>query len=64
MWNKIEKIMNHEGLTQRQLAIRMGVSPGILTELKKSRIKKPSFELMCKFADALGVSLDDFRKEI
>lgn len=64
MWDEIEKIMNYQELTQRQLALKMNVSPGILTELKKGRIKKPSFELMCKFADALNVSLDDFRKKV
>lgn len=41
----------------------MQVSPGTLTELKKGRIKKPSFDLMCKFADALGVSLDELREK-
>lgn len=34
---------------------------GIITDLKKGRIKAPSFQLMVKIADALGVSLDIFR---
>jgi hypothetical protein len=29
---------------------------------KRGKIKKPSFELMEKIADALRVSMDDFRK--
>ena len=61
MWKQIESIMQLNNINQRQLAKKMQVSPGTLTELKKGRIKKPSFELMCKFSDALGVSLDEFR---
>lgn len=63
MWNQIESIMQLNNINQRQLAKKMQVSPGTLTELKKGRIKKPSFDLMCKFADALDVSLDEFRKK-
>ncbi|AUX11448.1 XRE family transcriptional regulator [Latilactobacillus sakei] len=61
MWNKIEQLMIKQGLNQNTLARRMSISTSTLTELKMNRIKKPSFELMCKFADALGVSLDDLR---
>lgn len=61
MWNKIEQLMIKQGLNQNTLAKRMSISTSTLTELKMDRIKKPSFELMCKFADALGVSLDELR---
>ncbi|UTB76398.1 transcriptional regulator [Latilactobacillus curvatus] len=63
MWKQIENIMQLNNMNQRQLAKKMQVSPGTLTELKKGRIKKPSFDLMCKFADALGVSLDELREK-
>lgn len=63
MWNQIESIMQLNNINQRQLAKKMQVSPGTLTELKKGRIKKPSFDLMCKFADALGVSLEELREK-
>ncbi|EGO5154506.1 helix-turn-helix transcriptional regulator [Enterococcus faecalis] len=61
MWSKIEKIMIERGMNQNQLAKNMGVRNGIITDLKKGRIKVPSFQLMVKIADALGVSLDVFR---
>lgn len=63
MWNIIEKILKEKGLNQEQLAKRMKVHSGTVSDLKKGRIKKPSFELMCKIADALEVSLDVFRKK-
>lgn len=61
MWNRIEQLMIKQGLNQNTLAKRMSISTSTLTELKMGRIKKPSFELMCKVADALGVSLDNLR---
>ena len=41
----------------------MKVHGSVITELKKGRIKKPSFELACKLADALGISVDDLRDD-
>ena len=63
MWNIIGKILKEKGLNQEQLAKRMKVHSGTVSDLKKSRIKKPSFELMCKTADALEISLDVFREK-
>ena len=63
MWNIIGKILKEKGLNQEQLAKRMKVHSGTVSDLKKGRIKKPSFELMCKIADALEVSLDVFREK-
>ena len=63
MWETIEKILKEKNLTQEQLAKRMKVHSGPVSDLKHGRIKKPGFELMCKIADALEVSLDVFRKE-
>ena len=48
-----------------QLATKMGLSKNNRTMyyLRDGKIKKPSFELICKIADALDVSLDYFRKD-
>ena len=62
MWPIIEKILQEKGLNQEQLSKRMHVHSSTISDLKHGRIKKPSFELMCKIADALEVSLDVFRK--
>lgn len=61
MWEIIHKMLIEKNMNQEQLAKRMGVHSGTVTDLKKGRIKKPSFELMCKIADALDVSLEVFR---
>ena len=63
MWPIIEKILHEKGLNQEQLAKRMHVHSSTISDLKHGRIKKPSFELMCKIADALEVSLDVFREK-
>jgi transcriptional regulator with XRE-family HTH domain len=63
MWDTIEKILKEKNLNQEQLSKRMKVHSGTISDLKKGRIKRPSFELMCKIADALEVSLDVFREE-
>lgn len=61
MWSKIEKLLQEREMNQNQLAKKMGVRNGIITDLKKGRIKEPSFQLMVKIAEALGVSLDVFK---
>lgn len=61
MWTIIEQMMKDQGMNQEQLAKRMGVHSGVISDFKLGHIKKPSFELMCKFADALDVNLDDLR---
>lgn len=63
MWELINQQMLQKGITQYELAKKMGVYNSVISELKLGRIKKPSFELMCKIADALEVSLDVFRNK-
>lgn len=61
LWKKIEDLMKNKNHTQMSLAKKMGISQSVLAELKRGNIKKPSFELMCKIAEALEVSLDEFK---
>lgn len=63
LWLKINSIMKKQKISQAGLARRMGVGNSTISEFKRGNIKKPSFELMCKIADALDVSLDVFREE-
>lgn len=63
MWNKVEKLLKEKQINQAELSRRMNLHTSTITDLKKGRIKKPSFELACKIADALDVSLDDLRKD-
>ena len=62
MWKKIELELRKREMTIYQLTKLMGVSMSVMYEFKKGNIKKPSFELMEKIADALNVSMDVFRK--
>lgn len=62
MWLKVKKLMEERDLNQNQLAKKAGVYNTVISALKNGKIKKPSFELACKLADALEVSLDEFRE--
>lgn len=48
------------GLSQRQLALRLGVGENYVSRLAAGR-GTPSWETACRIADAAGVSLDAFR---
>lgn len=61
IWNKIQKLLDKRNMTIWKLGKTMNVSDSVLRNLRDGKIKKPSFELMCKIADALNVSLDYFR---
>lgn len=63
IWNKIQRLLDKRNMTVWKLGKTMDVSDSVLRNLRDGKIKKPSFELMCKIADALDVSLDYFRKE-
>lgn len=63
IWNKIQKILDKKNMTVWRLGKTMDVSDSVLRNLRDGKIKKPSFELICKIADALDVSLDYFRKD-
>lgn len=61
MWEKVEKILGDKKINQESLAKKAGIRSGVISDLKMGRIKKPSFELACKLADALEVSVDNLR---
>ncbi|MCV3330421.1 helix-turn-helix domain-containing protein [Pediococcus pentosaceus] len=62
MWEKVQKILTDRNMTINQLSNLMGYTRNsTLYSFKNRKIKKPSFELMEKIADALDVSMDEFR---
>ena len=63
IWNKIQRLLDKRNMTVWKLGKTMDVSDSVLRNLRDGKIKKPSFELICKIADALDVSLDYFRKD-
>lgn len=64
MWNTIDKFLKRKKINQEQLANLMCVRSSSLSDLKHGRIINPSFELMCKIVDGLGITLDEFRNEL
>ncbi|HFI0336274.1 TPA: helix-turn-helix domain-containing protein [Streptococcus suis] len=62
MWEKIEELANIRGLTIYALAKKAGLNYPMLAELKSGRKKDMMFSNVVKIADALDVSLDEFRK--
>lgn len=61
MRNKIEKILNDRNLNMNQLAKISGINKSHFSDLKSGKIKNLSWTNMVKLADALNVSLDEFR---
>ncbi|WP_415379977.1 helix-turn-helix domain-containing protein [Pediococcus pentosaceus] len=63
MWNKIQRILDEKGITANKLSKLAGFkNNSTIFALKLGQSKKPSFELMERIADALDVSLDEFRE--
>lgn len=63
MWDKIEQQLKSKDWSMYRLAKESGVHPSNFSNLKAGRLKEMSWTNMCKIADALEVSLDEFRKE-
>lgn len=61
MWDKIEKQLKIKGWSMYRLAKESGVHQSNFSNLKAGRLKEMSWTNMCKLADALEVSLDEFR---
>ena len=60
MWKKLNHILIEKGMTKRELAEKAGISQNTIQNIRNSKI---SFRNMVKIADALDVSLDEFRKD-
>lgn len=62
MWNKVEKILKKKRLTTYRLS-KMTKIPKTTIDNYHYGNSKMSFENACKIADALGVSLDELRRD-
>ncbi|WP_040468564.1 helix-turn-helix domain-containing protein [Limosilactobacillus gastricus] len=58
-WTNVQKIISKRKITIAELARLSRVNENTLRNYKKGH--EPTFGNMVKIADALGVSLDDFR---
>ncbi|MGY0172581.1 helix-turn-helix domain-containing protein [Lactococcus petauri] len=61
MWNKIKQELDKQGITEYRLAKMTGISPQQLHQMKKRNTKNPKWLTVVKIAEALGVSLDEFK---
>ena len=60
MWKKLNHILIEKEMTKKELAKKAGISKNTIQNIRNSKI---SFRNMVKIADALDVSLDEFRKD-
>ena len=61
MWEKIEQQLKLRDWSMYRLAKESGIHQSNFSNLKAGRLKEMSWTNMCKLADALEVSLDEFR---
>lgn len=61
MREQLNRIMRERNLNGNQLSKMAGVNRSFFSDLKSGKVKYLSWPNMCKIADALEVSLDDFR---
>ena len=60
IWKKLNHILIEKGMTKKELAEKAGISQNTIQNIRNSKI---SFRNMVKIADALDVSLDEFRND-
>ena len=61
MWEQLNRIMQERNLNGNKLSKMAGVNRSFFSDLKSGKVKCLSWPNMCKIADALEVSLDEFR---
>ena len=60
---RINERLKEKEMTEYRLAKKINVSTGHMTNLMTGNIKDPRFELVCKIADALEITVDELRKK-
>jgi transcriptional regulator with XRE-family HTH domain len=61
LWSVIKKKLNDKNMSEYELAKRTGITQQSLSQMKRRDSKNPRWLTMVKIADALGISLDEFR---
>lgn len=61
LWKQIEKQLIHQKLSVYRLALKAGIDPAMVYRLRDGKAKDLYHGTVVKIADALGVSLDEFR---
>ena len=60
-WDKIKPYLVERGWTRYRLAKESGLDTSLIYNLEHGKGRNVSFASMAKIADALGVSMDEFR---
>lgn len=63
LWEKISVLLDKTELTKAEVARRANISTSLLPAIRNGKVKKPSFELICKLSDAFNVDINYFREE-
>lgn len=58
---RIKQLLSEKQLTEYRLAKNTGTSTAHMSRLMTGDIKDPRFELVCKIADALDITVDELR---
>ena len=58
----VRQLFNESGLSQAELCRRGNFSRAYVSMLLSGEVGNPKFDRACQIADALGVTLEDFRK--
>lgn len=61
--DKIKSIRNKKGMSQQEVAERAEISYEYLNKIENSKKGNPSYKVLIKIADALGVSINEFFSE-
>jgi transcriptional regulator with XRE-family HTH domain len=57
----VRHLFNQSGMSQADLCRRGGFSRAYVSMLLSGKVDNPKFDRACQIADALGVTLEDFR---
>lgn len=61
LWEQIEKQLKKQNMSTYRLALKAGIDTAMLYRLRDGRTKDLYHGTVVKIADALGVSMDEFR---
>lgn len=58
----LEHVMAMRGLKAADVAEKSGIAASYLSKLATGRVKEPTWQKACAIIDALGMSIDEFRR--
>ena len=59
--DKIKAILEQKNMTAYSLAKKVGIPTSHMTKILTNKVSNPRFDLVCRFADALEIAVDELR---